>query len=42
MNSKKDLNDKFISFFDNMEDNGFVSDKEVTHLNSRVLIIDGL
>jgi len=39
---KNKLNKEFISFFDNMEDNGFVSDKEVTHLNSRVLIIDGL
>ena len=39
---KQKLKEEFISFFDNMEDNGFVSNKEITHLNSRVLIVDGL
>ena len=37
--SKKDLNDKFISFLDQVKDE---EHKSVTHLNDRVLIIDGL
>ena len=39
MNSKKDLNDKFISFLDQTKNE---EHKEVTRLNDRVLIIDGL
>ena len=37
--SKKDLNDKFISFLDQVKDE---EHKAVNHLNDRVLIIDGL
>ncbi len=37
--SKKDLNDKFISFLDQVKDEPH---KSVTHLNDRVLVIDGL
>ena len=37
--NKKDLNDKFISFLDQVKDE---EHKSVTHLNDRVLIIDGL
>jgi DNA polymerase-1 len=37
--SKKDLNEKFISFLDQVKDEPH---KSVTHLNDRVLIIDGL
>ena len=37
--SKKDLNDKFISFLDQVKDE---EHKSVTHLNDRVLVIDGL
>ena len=39
MNSKKDLNEKFISFLDKTKDQ---EHKSVTHLNDRVLIVDGL
>ena len=39
MKSKKDLNDKFISFLDQVKDE---EHKAVTHLNDRVLVIDGL
>jgi 5'-3' exonuclease len=39
MKSKKDLNDKFISFLDQVKDE---DPKTVTHLNDRVLVIDGL
>jgi 5'-3' exonuclease len=39
MKSKKDLNDKFISFLDQLKDE---DPKTVTHLNDRVLVIDGL
>ena len=37
--NKKDLNDKFISFLDQVKDE---EHKSVTHLNDRVLVIDGL
>ena len=37
--SKKDLNEKFISFLDQVKDE---EHKSVTHLNDRVLIVDGL
>ena len=37
--NKKDLNDKFISFLDQVKDE---EHKAVTHLNDRVLVIDGL
>ena len=37
--SKKDLNDKFISFLDQVKDE---EHKAVNHLNDRVIIIDGL
>ena len=37
--NKKDLNDKFISFLDQVKDE---EHKAVNHLNDRVLIIDGL
>jgi DNA polymerase-1 len=39
MNSKKDLNEKFISFLEQTKDN---THNSVTHLNDRVLIVDGL
>ena len=39
MSSKKDLNDKFISFLDQTKNQ---EHKSVTHLNDRVLIVDGL
>ena len=39
MNSKVDLNKKFISFLDQIKDQ---EHKSVTHLNDRVLIVDGL
>jgi len=39
MNSKNDLNDKFISFLDQTKNE---EHKEVVRLNDRVLIIDGL
>ncbi len=39
MNSKKDLNEKFISFLDQTKNQ---EHKSVTHLNDRVLIVDGL
>ena len=39
MNSKADLNEKFISFLEQIKDE---EHKSVTHLNDRVLIIDGL
>ena len=39
MNSKKDLNEKFISFLDQTKNE---EHKSVTHLNDRVLIVDGL
>ena len=39
MNSKTDLNDKFISFLDQVKDN---EPKATQHLNDRVLIVDGL
>ena len=39
MNSKKELNDKFISFLEQTKDE---EHKSVTHLNDRVLIVDGL
>ena len=37
--NKKDLNDKFISFLDQVKDE---EHKAVTRLNDRVLIVDGL
>jgi len=37
--NKKDLNEKFISFLDQVKDE---PQKSVTHLNDRVLVIDGL
>ena len=37
--NKKDLNDKFISFLDQVKDEDH---KAVNHLNDRVLVIDGL
>ena len=37
--NKKDLNEKFISFLDQVKDE---DPKTVTHLNDRVLVIDGL
>ena len=39
MSSKTDLNDKFISFLDQVKDD---EQKSVKHLNDRVLIVDGL
>ena len=39
MNSNKGLNEKFISFLDQVKDE---EPKSVTHLNDRVLIVDGL
>tara|TARA_Y100000590_G_scaffold468649_1_gene652363 strand:- start:194 stop:1258 length:1065 start_codon:yes stop_codon:yes gene_type:complete len=39
MNSKVDLNEKFISFLEQTKDE---EHKSVTHLNDRVLIVDGL
>jgi len=39
MNSKTDLNDKFISFLEQTKNQ---EHKAVTHLNDRVLIVDGL
>ena len=39
MNSKTDLNEKFISFLEQTKDD---KHKWVTHLNDRVLIVDGL
>ena len=39
MNSKKDLNEKFISFLEQTKDD---THNSVTHLNDRVLIVDGL
>ena len=39
MNSKVDLNQKFISFLEQIKDE---KHKSVTHLNDRVLIVDGL
>ena len=39
MNSKKDLNDKFISF---LEQTKGEKPKTVQHLNDRVLIVDDL
>ena len=39
MSSKTDLNDKFISFLDQVKDN---EPKATQHLNDRVLIVDGL
>jgi 5'-3' exonuclease len=39
MNSKTDLNQKFISFLEQIKDE---EHKSVTHLNDRVLIVDGL
>ena len=39
MSSKVDLNKKFISFLDQIKDE---EHKSVTHLNDRVLIVDGL
>jgi len=39
MNSKTDLNEKYISFLDQVKDE---EHKSVTHLNDRVLIVDGL
>ena len=39
MNSKTDLNQKFISFLEQTKDQ---ERKSVTHLNDRVLIVDGL
>jgi len=39
MNSKTDLNDKFISFLEQTKDD---EHKAVNHLNDRVLIVDGL
>jgi DNA polymerase-1 len=37
--NKKDLNEKFISFLDQVKDEPH---KSVTHLNDRVLVVDGL
>ena len=37
--NKKDLNEKFISFLDQIKDE---PPKSVAHLNDRVLVIDGL
>ena len=39
MSSKVDLNEKFISFLDQTKGQ---ERKSVTHLNDRVLIVDGL
>ena len=39
MNSKKDLNEKYLSFLDQTKDD---THKAVNHLNDRVLIVDGL
>ena len=39
MSSKKDLNEKYISFLDQTKDD---THKAVNHLNDRVLIVDGL
>ena len=39
MNSKKDLNEKYISFLEQTKDDNH---KVVNHLNDRVLIVDGL
>ena len=39
MSSKTDLNKKFISFLEQTKDD---THKSVTHLNDRVLIVDGL
>ena len=39
MNSKKDLNEKYISFLEKTKDD---THKAVNHLNDRVLIVDGL
>ena len=39
MNSKKDLNKKYLSFLDQTKDD---THKAVNHLNDRVLIVDGL
>ena len=39
MNSKKDLNEKYISFLEQTKDDTY---KAVNHLNDRVLIVDGL
>ena len=39
MNSKTDLNEKYISFLNQVKDE---EHKSVTHLNDRVLIVDGL
>ncbi len=39
MNSKKGLNEKYISFLEKTKDD---THKSVTHLNDRVLIVDGL
>ena len=39
MNSKKDLNEKYISFLEKTKDD---THKSVNHLNDRVLIVDGL
>ena len=39
MNSKKDLNEKYISFLEQTKDD---THKAVNHLNDRVLIVDGL
>ena len=39
MNSKKDLNEKYISFLEQTKDD---THKSVNHLNDRVLIVDGL
>ena len=39
MNSKEELNEKFISFLEQTKDE---EHKSVTHLNDRVLVIDGL
>ena len=39
MSSKKDLNEKYLSFLDQTKDD---THKAVNHLNDRVLIVDGL
>ena len=39
MNSKKELNEKYLSFLDQTKDD---THKAVNHLNDRVLIVDGL
>jgi len=39
MNSKKDLNEKYLSFLDQTKGE---KPKTVQHLNDRVLIVDGL